>query len=104
MSFCMVLTTCDSQEAAQSLGACLVEAKLAACAQLHPVQSIYSWKGEIHKDPEIRLIIKTRESLYPKVEGFIREHHSYEVPQVVKIPITGGLPAYLEWIEENTLE
>jgi len=104
MSFCMVLTTCDSQEAAQSIGAGLVKAKLAACAQMHPVQSIYAWKGEIHKDPEIRLIIKTREALYPKVEAFIIAHHSYEVPQVVKTSITGGLSAYLSWIEENTLE
>jgi len=102
MTYCMVLTTCESEGAARSLGAGLVEGKLAACAQIHPVTSIYSWKGEIHTNPETRLIIKTREALYPRVEAYIRAHHTYEVPQVVKIPITGGLPAYLDWMEENT--
>ena len=79
-----------------------MELKLAACAQIHPVTSIYSWQGQIHTDPESRVIIKTRETLYPEVEAFIRAHHSYDVPQVVKVPITGGLPAYLAWIDENT--
>jgi len=98
----MVLTTCESQEAAQKLGAGLVKAKLAACAQMHPVSSIYSWKGQIHIDPEVRLIIKTPEDMYSRVEAFVLEHHSYEVPQVVKAPITGGLAAYLDWMEQTT--
>ena len=101
-SYCMVLTTCDSLEAAQLLGEGLVAGKLAACTQIHQVTSIYSWENEIHTDPEFRLIIKTREARYKDVEVYISEHHSYEVPQVVKVPVNDGLPAYLDWMEENT--
>lgn len=102
MAYCMILTTCASQEEAQDLGMGLVTEKLAACTQIHPVTSIYSWQDEIHTEPEFRLIIKTREALYKEAEAYISAHHSYEVPQVVKVPMDGGLPAYLNWIGENT--
>lgn len=102
MRYCMVLCTCDSEKEARALGSGLVASKLAACVQIHRVDSIYSWKDDIHTDPEFRLIIKTRDTLYPDVEAFISRHHSYEVPQVVKVPMEGGLPAYLAWMEENT--
>lgn len=102
MPYCMILTTCNSMEEAQALGKGLVGEKLAACVQIHLVTSIYSWQDELHTDPEYRLIIKTRESLYKAVEGYIAEHHRYEVPQVVRLPLDGGLPAYLDWIDQNT--
>lgn len=102
MRYCMVVCTCDSQAETHTLGAGLVEAKLAACVQIHRVDSIYSWKEKIHSDPEFRLIIKTQDALYPEVEAYITTHHSYEVPQVVKVPVEGGLPDYLDWIKENT--
>jgi len=98
-----VLTTCAAEDEAERLGTQLVKKQLAACAQIHRIHSIYSWKGQIHKDPEFRLMIKTRDDLYHQVETFIRETHEYELPQIVRLPLDGGLPQYLEWIDENTL-
>tara|TARA_B100000614_G_scaffold241351_1_gene242402 strand:- start:424 stop:723 length:300 start_codon:yes stop_codon:yes gene_type:complete len=99
----MILTTCSTEADAGNLASALVEKKLAACAQIHPVTSVYTWEGEVHKDPEFRLIIKTKSSLYDRVEHFIRENHSYEVPQIVMIPMGKGLSEYLNWIDETTL-
>ncbi|MBU8910764.1 MAG: divalent-cation tolerance protein CutA [Desulfobacterales bacterium] len=104
MEYCIILTTCPSNEEAHTLAAKLINEKLAACVQLSPITSYYTWKGGIHTDPEIRLLIKTRTKLYESVEQFIKQHHSYEVPQIVQLPIMGGSDEYLDWIDENTPE
>lgn len=104
MTYCIVLTTCPSHEEAQALALKIVHEKLAACVQLSAVTSVYTWKGMTHQEPEIRLLIKTRAGLYQVVEAFIRQNHSYEVPEIVQIPITHGSDAYLGWMDENTIE
>lgn len=103
MDYCMILTTCQDFETAKKLAAMLVESKIAACVQLSPVTSFYCWQNQQHADPEIRLVIKTKSILYKTVEAFITEHHSYEVPQIVQIPIEKGSQAYLDWIDQNTI-
>lgn len=103
MDYCMILTTCPDDESAKKLAAMLVESKLAACVQLSAVTSFYCWQNQQHADPEIRLVIKTRRCLYQKVEAFITEHHGYDVPQIVQIPIDKGSKAYLDWMDENTV-
>lgn len=103
MTHCMVLVTCANESDARALASELVTKKLAACVQIHPVTSIYTWKDKIHTDPEYRLIIKTKDRLYPNVETYITARHSYEVPQILQVPIDKGLTAYLNWIDENTL-
>lgn len=101
MTHCIVTTTCQDNEEAQKIAAGLVEKKLAACVQLSSITSVYRWQGEVHNDPEIRLVIKTTENLYKAVEEQILSTHSYDLPQIIKTPITGGLPDFLEWISEN---
>ena len=104
MEYCIILTTCPSEQEAKTLASELMEKKLAACVQLSPITSYYTWKGALHTDPEVRLVIKTRECLYESVEHFIKHHHSYEVPQIVQVPITDGSDEYLDWIDEHTTD
>lgn len=104
MTYCMILTTCPTKEEATALAAGLIEKKLAACVQLSDITSYYTWKEEVCNDPEVRMAIKTRQSLFQAVAQFIKTHHSYEVAQIVQIPVTDGARDYLDWIEENTVE
>ncbi len=103
MTYCIVLTTCPNSEEAKPLALKIIEEKLAACVQLSAITSYYRWEGITHQEPEIRLLIKTKNCLYQKLEGFIRQHHSYKAPEIVQIPITKGSEAYLDWMDENTL-
>ena len=102
MSHCIVLTTTASAEEADKIANVLVENRVVACVQIFPIVSIYRWQGKVERENELRLTIKTTNELYPRVENLIKENHSYEVPQIVKVPITGGLREYLEWISGET--
>ena len=104
MTYCIILTTTPTQEEADKLADILLENRAAACIQSSAAVSSYRWKGKIERDNEIRLLIKTTDALYPRVEKLIKENHSYEVPQIVKLPITAGLTEYLNWISEETAE
>jgi len=99
MEYCIILTTCPNDEEAKTLASKLLREKLAACIQLSPITSYYTWKGDTHIDPEIRLLIKTKQRLYESVEQFIKQNHSYEVPQIVQITINDGSDEYLDWID-----
>lgn len=95
----LVLTTCPNQEAADRVAKALVEERLAACVNvLPPMQSTYRWRGKVEAANEQLLIIKTKTADYSRVERRITELHSYELPEVIAIPITDGLPAYLSWL------
>jgi periplasmic divalent cation tolerance protein len=100
--YCVILTTSGSQEEADRLAAGLVEARLAACVQQTPIRSTYRWEGEVVKDEEILLLIKSRAALFPLIEAWIQARHSYDVPEIVMLPVTAGLKAYLDWVEEET--
>ena len=104
MEYCIVLTTCPNEKEAKILASTLLKNNLAACVQLSQITSYYTWKGSTHNDPEIRLLIKTRARLYESVEQFIKGHHSYDVPQIVQIPITDGSDEFLDWIDDNTTD
>jgi periplasmic divalent cation tolerance protein len=80
----------------------LVSRRLAACVQITDIRSCYTWKDKTVKEPEQLLLIKTASHLYPEVEKTILENHSYEVPEIVQIPIAQGFDRYLGWISENT--
>ena len=101
-SSCVILTTVGSRAEADKLAEMLVTRRLAACAQIVPVSSVYTWKDALQKDDEFVLLIKTAARLYADVESAIREHHSYELPEVVQVPIERGLPEYLGWISQNS--
>ncbi len=102
MDYCIVLTTCSSKEEAHTLASKIIEQKLAACVQLSGITSYYRWDNVTHIDPEIKLLIKTKVQLYESLEQFITRNHSYEVPQIVQVPITDGSDNYFDWIDENT--
>jgi periplasmic divalent cation tolerance protein len=99
----VVLVTCGSEEEALKIAKALVEAHLAACANLvAPIRSIYRWEGKIWDEKEWLLIIKTQKHRFEALEKKVRALHSYSVPEIIGLPITEGSPAYLDWIRENT--
>lgn len=100
--YCVVLTTTSSEEHADELAKKIVAHKLAACVQVQQIKSYYMWKGEACHVPECLLFIKARKAQYQALEDFIRQHHSYEIPEIVQLPISAGLSGYLRWIDEVT--
>lgn len=100
---CVVLITCESEEEARRIGRQLVEERLAACANLvGQIESIFHWKGEIQEEDEALLILKTRRSHFERLAARVEALHSYEVPEVVALPIMVGLAPYVRWIAEET--
>ena len=96
----LVLTTCPDAEMANRIAQALVQERLAACANVLPaMQSIYRWRGQVESASEHLLIIKIRAADYPAVEQRIRALHSYELPEVIAVPLVGGLAAYLAWLD-----
>ena len=92
----MILSNLPDRERALRLAAALVEERLAACVNvLGECTSVYRWQGAVETASEVPVLIKTRESLYPRVEETIRRLHPYEVPEVIALRLSGGLPAYL---------
>jgi periplasmic divalent cation tolerance protein len=100
----VVMITAPNREVARQIGLMLVERKLAACANLvAPIESIYAWKGQIQQEEEVLIILKTRLALVEsQIIPAVQEIHPYEVPEIIALPIQAGLPAYLQWIMENT--
>lgn len=100
----LVITNLPDREAAQRLAGRLVEERLAACVNiLAPCESVYRWQGRIETAQEITLLIKTLRTHYGKVEKTIRQCHPYELPEIIAVPITAGLPDYLEWLAAETI-
>ncbi len=97
----VVLVTASSQQEAEAIATALVEAKMAACVALLPIHSIYTWQGELHKEQEWQLLIKTDLTQFSTLEAKIRELHSYEVPEIIALPILAGSQPYLQWISEQ---
>ena len=100
--YSIIITTAGSKDTAKKIANLLVEKRLAACAQTFPIESVYSWQGKIHEDNEIALFIKSKTALFDKIAAAIKANHEYEVPEIIQIPVTNGLPDYLKWIDENT--
>lgn len=100
-TYIIVLTTVSTRQFATDLARSIVHARLAACVQLQSVQSVYGWKGEVCTEPEWLLAIKTTAGRYDELERHIRANHSYETPEIVRVPITGGSSEYLAWISDS---
>ncbi|HEV2615453.1 MAG TPA: divalent-cation tolerance protein CutA [Candidatus Acidoferrales bacterium] len=98
----VVLVTFGSAREARRVARAVVDARLAACANIvaSPVKSIYRWKGKVETASEVLVVIKSTQRRFPALEREIRRLHSYEVPEIVALPIVAGSKAYLEWIEE----
>jgi len=98
--YSVVLSTFADKDSAKKIAKLLVEQRLASCVQIFPIESIYFWKEEIYDECEIMLFIKSKTTMFDKIATTIKTHHPYEVPEIVQIPISGGLPEYLRWIDD----
>lgn len=98
----IVFITAGSEEEAAKIGTELVEKRLAACVNIvNPVRSIYRWEGEVCDEGESLLIVKTHVAQLAALVGRVEEVHSYEVPEVLVVPIESGHKEYLKWVEAS---
>ena len=99
----VVLVTCGSVKEARKIARVLVEQRLAACVNILevPVRSIYRWKGNIDSAKEVLLIIKSSLKRFATLQKAIRKLHSYDVPEIIALPIERGVGDYLAWLDES---
>ncbi len=100
--YCIVITTAPDREEAENLAEGILDNRLAACVQMADIRSFFLWEGAMQKESEVALYIKTTEARYSDLEAYIQEYHSYDVPEIIKLPVTGGLPGYLNWLDSTT--
>ena len=99
----LVLTNLPDRESAEKLAQALVEGRVAACVNvLGEARSVYRWKGEVETATEVPVLIKTPADRYSDLETAIRAQHPYELPEIIAVPVTRGLPAYLDWVRAET--
>jgi periplasmic divalent cation tolerance protein len=100
---CLVITNLPDRDSAARLAHELVEKHLAACVNiLSPCRSVYRWKGKTEDAEEFPVLIKTTSGRYGELEAVIRARHPYELPEIIAVRLTGGLSAYLEWVDSET--
>lgn len=100
--YILVLTTTKGKEEGERIANILIKQKKAACVSIIPnVSSIFLWKGNIEKQDEAQLLIKTKKCLFDEVVSLIKSNHSYEVPEVISLPILDGYNEYLNWMDET---
>jgi periplasmic divalent cation tolerance protein len=102
--YIQISTTTQTKEDAQKIARYLVEQNLAACVQITgPIESTYRWKEKVETAMEWLCLIKTRESLFDKVEAAIKKLHPYETPEIIAVPIIKGSREYLKWLDNETV-
>jgi periplasmic divalent cation tolerance protein len=97
----LVVTTVGSREDALKLARALVESRLAACAQIGEIHSVYRWQGAVHEEPEFRVLFKTCAGRYAQVEAAIRQQHPYELPAIHAVATSHAEAAYGAWVRDN---
>ncbi|MCI2246632.1 divalent-cation tolerance protein CutA [Xanthomonas sp. PPL568] len=101
----LLLSTCPDAASAARVAQALVDERLAACVSRLPgVQSTYRWQGAVEQGEEVLLLIKTAADRLPALQQRLCALHPYEVPELVELEVTGGLPAYLQWVHAETRE
>lgn len=98
----LVLTTVATREEALALGRAMVEARLAACAQVQAIDSIYRWQGAVLQEPEHRLLLKTTAARAPALQASLHERHPYALPAIVAVPVVDALAPFAEWVAAET--
>ena len=94
----VILVTAPSREQAEAIATALIQAKLAACVSLLPIHSIYLWQGQLNRDDEWQLLIKSALVKFEQLEATIRAMHPYEVPEIIALPLVAGSLPYLHWL------
>lgn len=98
----VVLSTCATEEEAEKLARALLEARLAACVSVVPrARSFYHWKGAVESADECLLLIKSSRDLFGPLSEALRKMHSYEVPELLALPVVEGAADYLNWLQSN---
>src|SRR4051794_28381276 len=98
----VILSTCANEEEAERMARALLADHLAACVNVLPgARSFYRWKGQVEDATECLLVIKSSRQLFGRLRDAIEKVHSYEVPEIVALPIIDGAPNYLKWISES---
>jgi periplasmic divalent cation tolerance protein len=98
----VILSTCASEDEAERIARALIAERLAACVNVLPgVRSFYRWQGQVEDGAECLLVIKSSRPLFGALRAAIRKSHSYEVPEIVALPIIDGAPDYLAWLHES---
>jgi len=101
--YIVIYITTGSVNEAEKIGRALVEEKLAACSNIiSPIRSIYRWQGKICDDKEALMVLKTRKKHFEQIVKRVETLHSYDVPEIIAIPIIEGSSKYLSWINEET--
>ncbi len=104
MEALLIFTTLPDITSAERLANALLEQRLAACVSVQAAcRSVYRWQDAIESATEIPLLIKTTAACYPALEAAVRAWHPYQLPELIAVPITHGLPAYLDWITAETM-
>ena len=99
----VVLVTVGSEQEAETIATALLEERLAACVNVtSPVRSLYRWEGRIADDREWQLIIKTQARLFETLAARVRALHSYDVPEIIALPVLAGTTDYVDWIQNET--
>ena len=102
MEVLLVLTNLPSREAAEKLADALITERVAACVNiLAPCRSVYRWKDEVQHDEEHPVLIKTTRQGYAALEAAMRSAHPYGLPEIIAVPVTAGLPQYLQWVADE---
>ncbi len=99
--FGVVLVTTGSRPEAEAIARLLVNERLAACVSLFPMHSVYTWQGVVQQEDEWQLVIKTDLAHFSTLAAKVQQVHSYEVPEVIALPIGAGAPAYLTWLAQQ---
>ena len=102
MDFAIILTTVSAVKEGESIANILVEKQLASCVNIIPnISSVYRWEGQIQSESEVLLLIKTTKDLEAEVYREVQNVHSYDIPELITLPITNGSDAYLDWMTNS---
>lgn len=94
----IVFVSAPTDQEASNIARTVIERKLAACAHIFPIRACYEWEGALVEDAEHLILFKTRQDAYAALEQCIAEMHSDDIPEIIAVPVSGGLPAYLHWL------
>ena len=99
----VIFITAPTLEKGEEIARALVTEGIAACASIIPrITSIYTWEGKVCADEEVLLLVKSRAGLFPAIRDRVKLMHSYDVPEIIALPVSDGLPEYLDWLKHAT--